>query len=292
MKLKLLSLLTVCLFFTISCNESKKDRLRRTLEIWEQKEILFPTDLKLSTLRNGEEEFSFPISDYKVLVYVDSLGCISCKLKMDKWLEFISQINSASLDTVPFIFIFHPKSEQEIKALLKIHKVNFPFCIDMNDKVNKLNHFPDDVALQTFLLDKNNRVRIIGNPINNLRLKNLYLKIVGGTEIKDEPTLKLTEISCSTKEIDMGHFYYQRKQKQEFVIRNIGQIPLVINDVVTSCGCTTVDYPKEPIPPGKNCTLYISYQAEQPEHFEKTISLYCNVAASPVIVKLKGNAEK
>lgn len=264
----------------------------RTLKEWEQKEILFPLDIKLSTVKDGETKFTFPVSNYKVLIYVDSMGCISCKLKMDKWLEFMSQINSVSSDTVPFLFFFHPRSEQEIRALLKVHKIDFPFCIDMNDKMNKLNNFPDDLTLQTFLLDKNNRVKIVGNPIYNLKLKKLYLRTVAGREVKDEYNIKQTKISCSTKEINMGHFYYQQQQQRELVIRNIGQVPLVINDIITSCGCTTVDYPKEPILPSKDAILCVNYQAEQPEHFNKTISIYCNVASSPVIVRLKGNAEK
>ena len=178
MKFRLLLLLTVCLFFITSCNESKEQQLMRTLKEWEQKEILFPLDIKLSTVKDGETKFTFPVSNYKVLIYVDSMGCISCKLKMDKWLEFMSQINSVSSDTVPFLFFFHPRSEQEIRALLKVHKIDFPFCIDMNDKMNKLNNFPDDLTLQTFLLDKNNRVKIVGNPIYNLKLKKLYLRTV------------------------------------------------------------------------------------------------------------------
>ena len=292
MKFRLLLLLTVCLFFITSCNESKEQQLMRTLKEWEQKEILFPLDIKLSTVKDGETKFTFPVSNYKVLIYVDSIGGISCKLKMDKWLEFMSQINSVSSDTVPFLFFFHPRSEQEIRALLKVHKIDFPFCIDMNDKMNKLNNFPDDLTLQTFLLDKNNRVKIVGNPIYNLKLKKLYLRTVAGREVKDEYNIKQTKISCSTKEINMGHFYYQQQQQRELVIRNIGQVPLVINDIITSCGCTTVDYPKEPILPGKDAILCVNYQAEQPEHFNKTISIYCNVASSPVIVRLKGNAEK
>ena len=118
MKFRLLLLLTVCLFFITSCNESKEQQLMRTLKEWEQKEILFPLDIKLSTVKDGETKFTFPVSNYKVLIYVDSMGCISCKLKMDKWLEFMSQINSVSSDTVPFLFFFHPRSEQEIRALL------------------------------------------------------------------------------------------------------------------------------------------------------------------------------
>ena len=52
MKFRLLLLLTVCLFFITSCNESKEQQLMRTLKEWEQKEILFPLDIKLSTVKD------------------------------------------------------------------------------------------------------------------------------------------------------------------------------------------------------------------------------------------------
>jgi hypothetical protein len=33
-------------------------------------------------------------------------------------------------------------------------------------------------------------------------------------------------------------------------VRNVGSEPLVITDVSTSCGCTTLEYDKQPIAPG------------------------------------------
>lgn len=83
-----------------------------------------------------------------------------------------------------------------------------------------------------------------------------------------------------------------RKANKESEHPKYGSIPLVINDVTTSCGCTVVDYPKQPILPGKSDTLHISYQAEHPGHFNKTISIYCNTTSSPILIKIKGNAEK
>ena len=91
---------------------------------------------------------------------------------------------------------------------------------------------------------------------------------------------------------DMQSFLWEEKQTKSLSIQNTGSIPLVMNDVTTSCGCTVVDYPKQPILPGKSDTLHISYQAEHPGHFNKTISIYCNTTSSPILIKIKGNAEK
>ena len=65
----------------------------------------------------------------------------------------------------------------------------------------------------------------------------------------------------------------------------------MINDVITSCGCTKVDYTKKPILSGENIILKIKYKAEQPEHFNKTITVYCNAEGSPFHLKISGNAK-
>ena len=38
---------------------------------------------------------------------------------------------------------------------------------------------------------------------------------------------------------------------------------------------TTVAYSKEPALPGKEIALEVVYKAEHPEHFDKTITVYC-----------------
>ena len=101
-----------------------------------------------------------------------------------------------------------------------------------------------------------------------------------------------TSLKIDQMVLDMQSFLWEEKQTKSLSIQNTGSIPLVINDVTTSCGCTVVDYPKQPILPGKSDTLHISYQAEHPGHFNKTISIYCNTTSSPILIKIKGNAEK
>ena len=56
-------------------------------------------------------------------------------------------------------------------------------------------------------------------------------------------------------------------------------------------GCIKVEYNKEPVHPGSSITLYVAYKAEHPEHLNKTITVYCNTKASPLLLKIVGNAE-
>lgn len=81
--------------------------------------------------------------------------------------------------------------------------------------MNKLNHFPTDMAFHTFLLDKENKVVAIGNPIHNSKVKELYLKIIQGEKIgeKDEDKTIRTKVDISKALISLGKFDWQKEQK-------------------------------------------------------------------------------
>ena len=74
-------------------------------------------------------------------------------------------------------------------------------------------------------------------------------------------------------------------------LSNIGKNPLVINDVVTSCGCMVTEFDDKPIEQHKSTNIKVVYKAEHPEHFDKTITIYCNAKDSPFKLKVTGNAK-
>ena len=75
--------------------------------------------------------------------------------------------DSITQGTVPFLFFFQSDDKKEIRYLLKKDNFDKPICMDQSDRLNELNHFPADGRFQTFLLDKDNKVVVIGNPIHN-----------------------------------------------------------------------------------------------------------------------------
>ena len=68
-----------------------------------------------------------------------------------------------------------------------------------------------------------------------------------------------------------------------FTLKNTGTNPLVVDNVSTSCGCTSVDYSKEPVRPGNSILLNVTYKADDP--------VYCNAESSPVVLRITGDAE-
>ena len=75
-----------------------------------------------------------------------------------------------------------------------------------------------------------------------------------------------------------------------FKIKNDGDAPLVVTKVVASCGCTTPDWTKEPIAPGKTGEIKVTYDPTgRPNAFAKTISVYSNGKTSSYVLTIKGN---
>lgn len=63
----------------------------------------------------------------------------------------------------------------------------------------------------------------------------------------------------------------------EFEIVNTGNKPLIIVDVATSCGCTSREYSKRPIQPGKTGKVKVTYNpAGRPGAFKKDIKVRTN----------------
>lgn len=153
-----------------------------------------------------------------------------------------------------------------------------------------MNRFLDDDDFRTLLLDKDNRVLAIGNPVHNPRVKELYKSVISGDNANKIGKFRNTLIQLDESSVDLGDFDWEQEIQTEFVITNVGESPLVIIDVVTSCGCLTAEYSKASISPGKDMILKLRYKADRLGHFNKAIAVYCNASTSPIQLKIRGNA--
>ena len=142
------------------------------------------------------------------------------------------------------------------------------------------------MAFHTFLLDKDNKVLAIGNPVLNPKVKDLYLRIIRGEspQAPSDAGTPVTTVSVSSAEANLGTFPWQEPQTCTFTLRNTGDRPLVIHDVTTSCGCLTVDYPEEPARPGEE-------RADSRGTVLKSMQVYCNAQGSPLRLRVTGTAE-
>jgi len=97
-------------------------------------------------------------------------------------------------------------------------------------------------------------------------------------------------MQVSTSEHDFGQFKEEAgRQTYNFAVRNTGDAPLVIQNITASCGCTTPDWTKSPIPPkGTGMITAIYDPANRPGVFNKTLTVYTNAKPEVIVLVIKG----
>jgi len=102
--------------------------------------------------------------------------------------------------------------------------------------------------------------------------------------------LAQTTMKLSETEHDFGSFKEEAgRQTYDFFVTNTGTTPLVIQNVVASCGCTTPEWTKQPIAGGAKGKVTAIYDpANRPGQFNKTLSVYTNAKPEVVVLTIKG----
>lgn len=287
MKIRLYILLLLSLL--TACKENNKEKFAQLVQEWQGKEIVFPERMVFTRFVTEQVEYQIPETAYKILIYVDSTGCTSCKLQLPKWKELIAHTDSITNNSIPFIFVFQSKDDKELRYILKRDNFDRPVCIDRNSQLDKLNKFPQDITFQTFLLDRDNKVKVIGNPVHNLAVRDLYLKQITGVQHKK--ILATTILEPEKNEYDLGTVKEGTTKKQTVTVRNTGTSVFKLKGFTTSCDCTEATCDWKELQPGESGSITVSYNAEQPGEFYRTVEIYGNIPNNSLMLSFIGTVE-
>jgi hypothetical protein len=282
------------LLLGISCQGNKnRAKIGQIISEWTGKQIQFPENYFCNILgKDTVSTFCTGLFDkeYKVLLYIDSTGCFDCQLKLYEWKRLIFEADSLFQDKLGFVFFFQSKSKKEMSYLFKRDNFTHPVFIDTDNSIERLNHFPSQPEYQCFLLDKNNKVLMLGNPVLNPKIWELYKQTIAG-EKQASKQEELTTAQADKTIHDYGTIRKGSAHKAVFRITNTGAHPLLIHQVSASCGCTNVSWDKRPVKPGGTATVSAEMTPDETGCFNKTIDVHCNVAETPLKLTLIGTAE-
>ncbi len=75
-----------------------------------------------------------------------------------------------------------------------------------------------------------------------------------------------------------------------FEFTNTGGQPLVVHNVQASCGCTTPEWSRNPIPPGGKGTVKVTFDPRnRPGNFNKPVTVSSNAQTPSVLLRITGN---
>ena len=109
------------------------------------------------------------------------------------------------------------------------------------------------------------------------------------TTTQDPNDPNAPEITFETETIDYGTIAHGASGVREFKFKNSGKTPLIISSATGSCGCTTPEWPKEPIAPGASSVIKVKYDTQRVGNFTKTVTLTSNAKTSRKVLTIKGN---
>lgn len=78
-----------------------------------------------------------------------------------------------------------------------------------------------------------------------------------------------------------------------FQLTNIGDDQLTIYAVVSSCGCTDVEWTRTALAPGETGTIKATYSNDEgPYAFDKVLTVYISDVRKPIILHIRGDVAK
>lgn len=223
-------------------------------------------------------------NQYKIISYVDTSYCYSCRLQLAKWKEYISEISDEKRTVVMFL-VFNSAINHEAKNLLKMADWNMPVFFDNNEQFKNTYNIPDEFVLQTLLLNKNNEVIAVGNPIYNPKIKDLYNKKMNVNSSQQ----KKTQVRFNKKKILFGKMHNGCNYEEELILYNIGKEKLRVLDVTPTCDCIEVSLSSLDAYAGDSLSIFVRHKAIDSKKLSEKIFIKLNTEPQLTIVKVEGN---
>lgn len=244
---------------------------------WIGKKLELPLGIGRFTTKCDSTSAHFPIENFKILRYVGKGGCSSCQLHLNVYPKLLSELFVATGHQLGFVCIINPTNMDEIRRILRRDNyAGLTMWIDETDTINSLNQFPEIESLQTFLVDKDNRVLAIGDPAVNPRVMRLYTQILSNDTI-NPARLPNTILSVENNEIQIGKVAAGDTIHIPVRVKNVGHNEFILDKVITSCDCTTAELSTKSVAPGESAMLTIHFsESDAIGDFYRVVDIFGN----------------
>jgi hypothetical protein len=103
----------------------------------------------------------------------------------------------------------------------------------------------------------------------------------------DEPVEWLGETT-----VDLGDLPFGKSKPYTFHFRNLTDAPLIVDNVRAGCGCTATDWQNQPVLPGEEGSINVTYDAMNVGYFRKYVKVFFNGHKGGHKLWLEGFVEK
>jgi len=109
-------------------------------------------------------------SNLRIVTYIDST-CSQCVEELENWKRYIA--DELNKDVQVLFFIRTLKLDSLERSLSKV-QFELPVIVDFDNSFINVNEISSNKIEQTYLIDDENKVLLIGNPLYSSKIRNLY----------------------------------------------------------------------------------------------------------------------
>ena len=109
------------------------------------------------------------------------------------------------------------------------------------------------------------------------------------SSLQDSSIVKIPKIEFQNDIFDFLEIYQNESITHDFILKNIGNAPLLIRSVKGSCGCTIAEWPEELIEPGSKAIIKVTFNSgDRKGEQKKTVTLITNAIPSVKVLTIQG----
>lgn len=157
----------IFILLLFGCSNTKSDS-ERFINERVGKKLILPSlyTYEFDTVKNCHFQ-----NNAKMIVYIDG-SCFVCLNDLLDWKRLIDQFRDNY--KVHFIFYIYAFDKGSLIRELKEMNFNADYCIDTKQEFIIKNKLPYLKHFNTFLVNDKNIIRLVGNPILDFKIKDLY----------------------------------------------------------------------------------------------------------------------
>lgn len=115
-----------------------------------------------------------------------------------------------------------------------------------------------------------------------------FLCMTGLISFAQNPAKADDVVKFKEVKFDFGKIKQGTPVNHEFAFSNIGARPVIIENAMSSCGCTTPTWPQQPVMKGKTANVKAGFNAQAAGPFDKTITVKVQGVDQPVLLRITG----
>lgn len=280
MRLSSVIMLIGLIMAAASCS-GRVDKEKEVLSSLLGREIVIPDSL-VYHIQETTIDYDMSNADYKIITYIDSSGCTSCRMKLQVWDSVINDLKTTE-NEVAFLMIIDSRNYDKIGDIVKMYRFNHALMMDGNGAFIKANPLPEEEAYHTLLLNLNNQVVAVGNPALNPKIREVYRRIITDDTAKDSPHL------CEQPVEALGVIHAGDTITRRFTLHNTTDSTLTIQEIVPSCDCVSAMSSSTVIPPDSTSVITMTLAVDSIQGSTRRYAdVYYNEKNNPERITLHG----